>query len=140
MYIRTDYEISLCPAIRLGGGRSAENGPNLRQIQVATTSNRLYVIYYELITTLSRLLSETLVIEFIKSIVGHKKIWESVIVIVTDGHTHSITLSLNSGISRHIEEAAGLRAAEEAVPVLWSGLGKASLRGTDLCSINEVYV
>ena len=61
MYIRTDYEISLCPAIRLAGGRSAENGPNLRQIQVATTSNRLYVIYYELITTLSRLLSETLV-------------------------------------------------------------------------------
>ena len=61
MYIRIDYEISLCPAIRLAGGRSAENGPNLRQIQVATTSNRLYVIYYELITTLSRLLSETLV-------------------------------------------------------------------------------
>ena len=61
MYIRTDYEISLCPAIRLAGGRSAENGPNLRQIQVATTSNRLYVIYYEVITTLSRLLSETLV-------------------------------------------------------------------------------
>ena len=61
MYIRTDYKISLCPAIRLAGGRSAENGPNLRQIQVATTSNRLYVIYYELITTLSRLLSETLV-------------------------------------------------------------------------------
>ena len=38
-----------------------KNGPNLRQIQVTTTSNRLYVIYYELITTLSRLLSETLV-------------------------------------------------------------------------------
>ncbi len=66
MYIRTDYEISLCPAIRLAGGRSAENGPNLRQIQVATTSNRLYVIYYELITTLSRLLSETLVMLTIK--------------------------------------------------------------------------
>ena len=62
MYIRTDYEISLCPAIRLAGGRSAENGPNLRQIQVATTSNRLYGIYYEVITTLSRLLSETLVL------------------------------------------------------------------------------
>ena len=61
MYIRTDYEISLCPAIRLAGGRSAENGPNLRQIQVTTTSNRLYGIYYEVITTLSRLLSETLV-------------------------------------------------------------------------------
>ena len=54
------------PAIRLAGGRSAENGPNLRQIQVATTSNRLYVIYYELITTLSRLLSETLVDNNIK--------------------------------------------------------------------------
>ena len=64
MYIRTDYKISLCPAIRLAGGRSAENGPNLRQIQVATTSNRLYVIYYELITTLSRLLSETLVMSY----------------------------------------------------------------------------
>ena len=61
MYIRTDYEISLCPAIRLAGGRSAENGPNLRQIQVATTSHRLYVIYSEVITTMSRLLSETLV-------------------------------------------------------------------------------
>ena len=68
MYIRTDYEISLCPAIRLAGGRSAENGPNLRQIQVTTTSNRLYVIYYELITTLSRLLSETLVIRDIKAL------------------------------------------------------------------------
>ena len=69
MYIRTDYEISLCPAIRLAGGRSAENGPNLRQIQVATTSNRLYVIYYELITTWSRLLSETLVFFFGKIII-----------------------------------------------------------------------
>ncbi len=61
MYIRIDYEISLCSAIRLAGSRSAENGRNLRQIQVATTSNRLYVIYYEVITTMSRLLSETLV-------------------------------------------------------------------------------
>ena len=68
MYIRTDYEISLCPAIRLAGGRSAENGPNLRQIQVATTSHRLYVIYSEVITTMSRLLSETLVVRNISYI------------------------------------------------------------------------
>ena len=39
----------------------AENGPNLRQIQVATTLNRLYGFCYEVITTLSRLISETLV-------------------------------------------------------------------------------
>src|SRR5260370_8164643 len=60
------------------------------------------------------------VVKLVPAVCGHVQVFKSVIVVITDGDSHSVTYSVQPGFLGYVFECAVFFLVEKSIPILWA--------------------